>query len=1228
MQEHEFSRKQNHDNGTTLATVPQSSNLTARDLEKRSQTQMQEGTGDVPMTDQWRILTILFCDVVGSTAMAERLDAEEWADVMHQAFEYLILPINRYGGTVARLMGDAILAFFGAPDAHEDDPQRAILAGLDILDAIRPFNESIRSRYGLDFNVRVGINTGHVVVGEFGARDRFEYTAMGDAINVAARVQELARPGTVQVASATYRLSAPLFEFEPLGDIDIRGKSRPEAIYRVVRSTSVPGRLWDVAGLGTPLVGRDHEMSLLRQALDDLRSGQGRIVLLVGDAGLGKSRLLEELRRYGNPDRRVRGQDHGAPHVEWLEIRLHSFEALQPYGAFEQRLRQGFGIDPADTLDVVHEKVTERVKEMPPEAQAQAIRVVDRVLAADSMAGRGPLETSSSEPDGDAFKREMYAVFLEILRNWNAGGPVAFIGDDHQWFDTASAELMCHVLQLVTQMPILFVSAFRPEDQSPVQRVREFALSQFGDRCIEIHLDPLSEQASRQLVDSLVEIPDSYDELRQAILKKAEGVPLFIEEIVRSLIDHGALESSGEGAEKPWRPVPTFDVSTISIPDSIQALMLERLDNLQADTRRILQQAAVVGRTFSSTILQSVAQSSSSELEDQLELLERLGQIYTSGNEPEREYTFRQTLMWEVVYSTMLRRQRRDAHRRVAEVLENHYREHLDEHAASIGHHFFRAGDARAISWLLRAASRAQSFYEPESVREYVSMAQGLADELNLDMPANAYQLRGHAHELVGDYEAAREDFHRAIERAKSQGDLRDEWRALIGLGSAWVERDYDQAGRYYRLALDLARQLADEPLLAHSLNRLGNWNSNTGAPQAAFQLHEEAAMIFDKLEDKRGGAETRDFLGTACYLAGDLPSSACYFDQAVAQFRAVEDRQGLVSSLSMRTLTHGTVLDRVVVPADGLVGVSRYAEEAVSIAREINWEAGESFAEFTLALSADIRGNYSDALAHAKRAQRIAEQIGHRQWTVAAHVALGHITLNLFQFEESRQHFELASTAARQMGSDNWTNLITAGLAEVHLSRNELDQSSHLLASFNGDDSPPNTVARRNIWLQQAALELAEGNFEESLAIIDALARTEPHHIDAPVIPDVELLRAIALTRLRRYRDAEHALQSARTRAEQLSYRPILWRIDLALAELYRAQADETGSKQALARTKTITDDLASMITDERLQSRFRHATEQLLEDARRPIMVSLPVIGAGEDRDRTAKAVVAQRP
>jgi class 3 adenylate cyclase len=299
--------------------------LIQRYLPKELLARLENARSSHLMSGERRVVTILFCDVKDSTASAAHLDPEEWAEIINGAFEHMIQPIYLYEGTVARLQGDGILAFFGAPIAHEDDPERAVLAGLEIVKAIQPYGEAVKARWGIELNVRVGINTGLVVVGEVGSDLRVEYTALGDAINLAARMEQHARPGTVLVADPTYRLIAPLFEFDVLHDIAVKGYSEPLTAYQPLQRKAQPGSLRGLAGLSAPLIGRQEPMQVLWSAVEQLNQTQGQIISVIGEAGLGKSRLVLDFSQ-------ALHSTH--PAVQWLEGRTLSYQSSLPFAPF------------------------------------------------------------------------------------------------------------------------------------------------------------------------------------------------------------------------------------------------------------------------------------------------------------------------------------------------------------------------------------------------------------------------------------------------------------------------------------------------------------------------------------------------------------------------------------------------------------------------------------------------------------------------------------------------------------------------------------------------------------------------------------------------------------------------------------------------------------------------------------------------------------------------------
>lgn len=1128
--------------------------------------------------DERRIVTILFCDVVGSTAMAGRLDPEEWADIMHEAFDSLIGPIERYGGTVGRLMGDAVLAFFGAPHAHEDDPQRAILAGLGIVEALQPLRARVMASYGLDFNVRVGINTGLVVVGDFGTQARFEYTAMGDAINIAAKTQQSALPGTVYITGATHEIVAPLFEIEPAGHLEMSGAAlAQEPVYRIARPVVRAGRPWDVAGMRTTLVNRQHEMGILRAAYDALRQGQGQIVLVNGEAGLGKSRLLDELRSYWEADMRAAEADPECGTVAWLENRLISYDAHQPYGALQQRIRQVFGLEPTDSAGTTREKVARVAKSFPAEFQERLAPMIERVLQIDGGSALASFETDSPGSKGDAFQREMYAVMTEILRIWNNGGPLVFVGDDYHWLDSASADLVSHVMQLTEQMPILYVAAYRPDESSPVWHVREAALTRYRDRASEILLSPLSASDSRRLLDGLVDVPD---ELRRRILERADGNPLYIEEIVRALRHQGVLQVVPGGR---MQPAPGVDYWDVTIPGSIQALLLQRIDSLTPSSRRALLLASIVGRTFSAPMLEAISEDGPALAADLAEL-ERQGLIYRPASGAEHEFSFRHTLIWEVAYSTLSWRRRRHAHRRVAEELEASYDEHAVEHATSLGHHYFEAADPRGIRWLLAAAEHAAAVYASTAVIESISKAEKLAQGAQQPLLASAYLLRGKAADIVGDYDAARADFETALSLARAEDHPSNEWQALICLGMAWAERDYERAGEYFRASLARAKSLPDESTLAHSLNRVGNWQSNAGCPLAAIALHEQAFDIFRRLGHRPGTAETLDMLGMARFLTGEMHASGEYFAQAAELFRQHGDRQGLASSLAMQSIVHSSIHNMTVPPARLVQDrVTRFAEESLEISRAIGWEAGESFALSSLGWQAVMQGEFGPSLAYGRQALEIAESIGHRQWTVGAHTGLGMTLLTMLRVDEARHHAERALAGARDMQSVWWTGMSATLLAMTAIAAGDLEQARHILECEFDIDHTPETLVMRGCWHQRAILTLRMGEVDLALDIVATLERTT-----SDMVPNLMWLRGQAFAALGRFEEAEAAVLQARRLAEQYGYRSVMWRMDGTLARLYEATGDNARAQHARQQAQAVLHQLSLSIPDEDSRASF----------------------------------------
>lgn len=691
-----------------------------------------------------RVVTMLFCDVKGSTAAAEGLDPEDWTDIINGAFEHMIKPVYKYEGTVARLMGDSILAFFGAPIAHEDDPERAVLGGLEIIIGFNEYKAKIQERFGIELDVRVGINTGMVVVGTVGSDLRMEYTAMGDAINLAARMEQTAQPGTVQIAHDTYKLVAPLFQVQALGGILVKGKEEPVLAYRVIGRHADHTRVRGVAGLESKLVGRELEMATLREILENAKHGVGHIVCLMSDAGLGKTRLIEETQKIWRNN----------PALDWYALSSLSYEANQVYGMFQNLVRVLTGVGLNDSPGESRRKLEPILRLMPEAEQGRAAQALDLLLGAADTSGL-PV------PEGEAFQDMLRGVMQALLRKTFADKPGILVIDDLHWSDSSSVQLLRSLLPLTNELPLVLLYSLRLDHDTPGWQLSRYAAEELPYHYTELKLRPLTNQDSSLLVRTLlggIELPN---DLMNKILERALGNPFFIEEVVRTLIENGTFVREEPGGH--W--TVTRRSETFDIPTSLQALLAARIDQLEDMTRRTLQLSSVIGRSFHVRVLAAIA-GAGQDLDRHLGILQHFEMIGEAARLPELEYRFRNPLTQEVAYKSILLKQRREFHRRVAETMEELYADHLDDYSALLAHHFV-ASDlyGKAIGYLHRAARRAMALYSyDEAIRQLLAALELMPGETHgIEIKTELLEELADVYRLVRDFAQAISLYQRAL---------------------------------------------------------------------------------------------------------------------------------------------------------------------------------------------------------------------------------------------------------------------------------------------------------------------------------------------------------------------------------------------------------------------------------------------------------------------------------
>jgi class 3 adenylate cyclase len=579
-----------------------------------------------------KLVTVMFADVAGFTSLSEKLDPEDVHRIMDGCCRILVDEIHRFEGTVGEFRGDGIMALFGAPVAHEDHAQRACYAALAIQKALTPYSEEMRQRYGIDFRMRIGLNSGMVVVGSIGDDLRMDYTAMGDTTNLAARMETTAEPGSVLVSESTHRMAKEFFEFTSSQALQVKGKQEPVEAYTLLHPTEVDTRIGASIAKGlTRFVGRRREIETLRESFAKVQSGEGQVVGLVGEAGVGKSRLLLEFRSL---------LPQGG--YTYLEGQCLHYGGSMPYLPVLDALRSFLGIKEGEPEFVIRNRMKEKIlgldeklKDLiPPFQELLSLKVDDETY-------------SRLEPKE---KREKtFEAFRDLLIRSTKDRPLVLTVEDLQWIDQTSEQFLDYMIGWLPRTRILLLLLYRPE-----------YVHQWGSKSYYsmIGVGHLSANSSSELVEAILEGGEVVPELKQLILNRAAGNPLFMEELTQTLLQNGSIRKTDD------RFVLTKEITSSQVPDTVQGIIAARMDRLEESLKRIMQVAAVIGREFAFRILETITEMKEN-LKSGLVNLQGLEFIYEKSLFPDLEYIFRHALVQEVAYNSLLINRRKEIHGKI-----------------------------------------------------------------------------------------------------------------------------------------------------------------------------------------------------------------------------------------------------------------------------------------------------------------------------------------------------------------------------------------------------------------------------------------------------------------------------------------------------------------------------------------------------------------------------------
>lgn len=747
---------------------------------------------------QRRTVTVMFADLSGFTALSERLDAEHVRHLVNGCFTALVPVVEHYGGTVDKFIGDEVMALFGAPVAHDDDPERALRAALDMQGALADFN----TREGTSFGLHFGINTGPVVAGGVGGSARQQYSVMGDAVNLAARLEGASESGEVLVGPETHRLTAALFEFEGPRTLELKGKSEPVTAHRLLGLKVSPQSARGLAGLRAPLVGRDDELAALQRAFGALADGRGCVVAIRGQAGLGKSRLVMEARRGLGPT------------TLWSEGRGLSYAQDTNYSVAREVLYGLIGVRAEDALSHIDAALSGAVSLHAPERFREVYPYLGRLLDL-------PLSPAFEEllrrVSGELLQALLLDAFSALVAGTARQRPVVLAFEDLQWADPSSLRLLTSLLPLTRTLPVVVVMAYRPDERGSV--VHDDIVAPFDGARVAIELQPLTASQTELLIHHLLAVEDMPDATRRLILERAEGNPFFVEEVLRSLIESGVVML------EDGRAVMIGEVKAVTVPTTLQGILMGRIDRLPAGSRTALQTAAVVGRAFHERVLvhvRALLERRARSITASLDELRRREFIH-GGVDPlgevggEVAWVFNQAVTHDVAYNSLLLERRRQLHGLVGEAIEVLFSGRRDELSATLGFHFAHAGrPAEAVYYLARAGFRAKRTY---ANTEAITFFRAALDELDRVGPGTAIA-QTHAGllepladllALEGAHDQARDAYDRAL-RSDSEPDAVAAARLRRKRGDTFVvQRRYPQALAEYELAaLHIGERSAD----------------------------------------------------------------------------------------------------------------------------------------------------------------------------------------------------------------------------------------------------------------------------------------------------------------------------------------------------------------------------------------------------------------------------------
>jgi class 3 adenylate cyclase/tetratricopeptide (TPR) repeat protein len=1066
-------------------------------------------------------VTVLFADVSGFTALSEKLDPEEVHQLMNRAFELMLGEVHRYEGTINQFLGDGVMALFGAPIAHEDHAQRAVHAALGMQYVLQGYGAELQRTQGITFRVRLGLNTGLVVVASIGDNLRMDYTAVGDTTNLAARMLNLAEPGQIVIAEDTHKVVSGYFVTQPLGAQVIKGKGEPVNAYEVVRARGLRTRLEVGAERGlTPFVGREHELTLLQERWAETRAGRGQVILLMGEAGIGKSRLLLEFQR------RLADEP-----VTWLTGRCISYGKEMAYLPIIDLVKHNFHIEEGDDDATISAKIARGMEALGAELQL-AIPHIKYLLSVP------PGDDAVMSLDAQQRRLKLFEALRAMMLQGGQRRSLVLVVEDLHWIDKTSEDVLLYLADSLPAARVLLLVTYRPGYQNP-----------FGERTYtaRIGLRTLSDHDSLRLAAGMLAVSECPPELRDLIVRKAEGNPFFVEEVLKSLLEVGVLR------QRDGRYILTKPLAEIYVPNTIQDVIMARIDRLEETPKRALQLASVIGREFTVRLLERISDVHA-QLERFLQELKVLEFIYERSFSPELTYMFKHALTHDVAYHSLLMQRRKELHRLIAMAIEELYAERLPESYEMLAYHYER-GEVweKALEYLVKAGQKAQQAYaNPEALDHYsraLDMCERLGEAVEPATRMTLYAGKGAVHLLLSEFHASIEAHQHLLEVARHLGDRNKEAEALhqIGFGFHWAH-EFKKALEFSHQAQALAAEIGNQNILAASLFVIAFVHALTGKLDEATHGLEEALRV-----SREAGETGRE--GFNLILLGQLHNWKGEYEQA------------------LQHLEQGFTIGQ--------------AHDLQLIVIWIVWERGLTHAG---------KGEYTAALAALQEALALSDRLGDKIFKCRVLNSLGWVYGELYNLEAAIRYNREGAEASYKVGDPEIIRNAEINLGDDYLLLGDLEQAQRYLEKVYHDAQQQGQWGEewmkwrysQHLYHSLGELWLTKGDAAQALEFAEECLRLAEPTMSRKNLVKGWRLKGQALLAQEQGAQAEAAFTRALTIAREIGNPPQLWKTYQALGALYEWRADLERARAAYQSALDVIDGVAERLQDQELKRTF----------------------------------------